>query len=472
MTRTAGAASRRIPRREPLLTRDARPFTVAGTASVALLLAGTRWASYIGVNPVFLTDVLLLLAVYLIVTRAIRRPDQVVLRPGRPGSPLPLLAVLAFVLLRLVMGGDLSLVALRDAFPYLYTAAGLLAFYAVRRTGEDSKRNTFRVFVAALIFHAVWFVAQEAVPSLPYLLPTLNATQGVHLFTPRPDVDTTLVGVLGALILWRMLHGGRHPVLLAIAYAGTFAAVAASFTRAGLLGAVVASAYVVLATLLERGRSPHRKLLIVAVVPIVLISGVVAVSFTGVGAKLIATVAPSAISGNAVADGAEGTTRARSNAWDRLVQWTFADQQRTVIGVGYGPDFLAESGASVLLVGDAINDDVRPRSPHDYWLGTMARMGLIGLALVIAAVVQFLVRTWRIRRSATLDPATLLLILVPLSLIVPASLGVVLESPFAAVPFWWCLGAVLGTAIPAGAISGRANRARLSGSAARSAARR
>jgi hypothetical protein len=425
---------------------------------VGLLLAGTRWASYIGVNPVYITDVLLVLAVYLIGMRAIRRPDQVYLRTGHGGSPLPLLATLAFVLLRLVMGADYSLVALRDAFPYLYTAAGLLALYAIRRTGEAGRRNTFRLFVAALVFHALWFVAQQALPSLPYRLPTLNATQGVHLFTPRPDVDTTLMGVLGALMLWRMLHGARHPVILGLAYAGTFASVAASFTRAGLLGAVVASAYVVLATLSEPGRSPHRKLLIVAVVPLVLISGVVAVSFTGVGAKLIATVAPSAITGNAVASGAEGTTRARSNAWDRLLQWTFSDQQRTTIGVGYGPDFLAQSGASVLLVGAALGDDVRPRSPHDYWLGTLARMGLIGLALVLTAVAQFLIRIWRLRSSATLDPATLLMILVPLALIVPASLGVVLESPFAAVPFWWCVGAVLGTPIAARAGSGRPGR--------------
>ena len=44
---------------------DARAVqAVSGTFAVCLLLAGTKWASYLGSAPLFLTDTLLALAVF------------------------------------------------------------------------------------------------------------------------------------------------------------------------------------------------------------------------------------------------------------------------------------------------------------------------------------------------------------------------------------------------------------------------
>lgn len=442
--------------RRRLVDATARPRLVAGALAVTLLLFGTRWAGYLGVQPIYLTDVLVSCAFVGFVLRALNRPADLAVRRPAGGTPLFLAAAFGFVLVRFLLGADHSIVAIRDALPYFYIALGLLAMFALRRASEATRANTYRLFVVALSLHAVWFTAQEVFPAFPYSLPTLNAVQNVHFFAPRPDVDTAFVGVLAALVLWRLLHGGRRRVLLSLVYIACIASVAASFTRAGLLGTIVASAYVLLATLSERDRDIRAKGVLVAAIPLILVTAIIAVSFTAVGTKLVATVDPDAVSGNQVASGAEGTTRARANAWNRLIEWTTSDSGRASVGVGFGPDFLADSGAASLLVGDALDQDVRPRSPHNYWLGTFARLGGIGLGLVVLAVLAFLVRAWRQRRAVGGDPFTLLVILVPLSLLLPASLGVVLESPFGAVPFWWCLGAAVGWPIARGIPAGPA----------------
>ncbi len=422
-------------RREPLL--------IAGTLAIAVFLAGTRWAGYIGIAPIYLPDVLLVCGVAALVVRSLRHPAQFLPRTGRFPSALPLLVVLAYVVVRWGAGGDFSITAIRDVVPYLYIAAALLCRYAVRRANDAARRRTLRVLVGVLVFHAAWYGLQMLDPTLPLSLPSINAVQGVNLFTPRPDVDTSLIGVLAALILWRVLREKQYRWLLIVTYALCWAEIGLSFTRAGVLGGAVATAYVVVVTLFERRRNVLGRALIAALVPLVLVVGLAAVAGTPVGVKFIATVDPAAAPQSTAAQGAIGTTRARENAWNRLIDWTFEDGTRTAVGVGFGPDFLSQSGAAVLLVGDNEDAETRPRSPHDYWLGSMARLGLIGLGLLVVAVGQFLLTAWRVRRGVAGDPFALLLFLIPLSLLLPASLGVVLESPYGAMPFWWALGGAM-----------------------------
>jgi hypothetical protein len=46
------------------------------------------------------------------------------------------------------------------------------------------------------------------------------------------------------------------------------------------------------------------------------------------------------------------------------------------------------------------------------------------------------------------DRLRFMLYAVPLSLVIPATLGVVPESPFGAIPFWWCLGVATVMTVP------------------------
>lgn len=422
---------------------------MAGAAAVALLLFGTRWGSYLGFGgSIYFTDVLIAIAVVIAVLRSASERSRGFRPTSGHGWTGLLIALLAYVVVRLISGGDFSFTAIRDAAPYIYSAVGLLSFYSIRRLSREAARNTVRVFIAALTLHALWYAAQLLIPALPAALPFVAAEQGLHVFTARPDVDSTYIGVLAAMILWRVLRRPGYRILLLLCFVACWGMIAASFTRAGLLGALLATSFVVLLAISDPKRSWLRRSQLAAVVVIGIVGGLALVGTSEVGTKFIATVDPSATGTSAVGEGAAGTAKARSNAWTRLVEWNFEDQQRAVVGVGFGPDFLVDSGASLLLVSNDVGGDTVPRSPHDYWLGSMARLGVIGLGLLVLVVGQFLVRVWKLRRRAREEPLQMLVLLIGLSLLIPASLGVVLESPFAAVPFWWAVGAALGSAAP------------------------
>src|SRR5690606_14310600 len=81
------------------------------------------------------------------------------------------------------------------------------------------------------------------------------------------------------------------------------------------------------------------------------------------------------------ASNADNTARARLKSWDRLISWVESDPGRAVAGVGFGPHYYLESGALGLL---STHQREEIRSPHNYWLNSWARLGLVGLTLVIA----------------------------------------------------------------------------------------
>lgn len=112
---------------------------------------------------------------------------------------------------------------------------------------------------------------------------------------------------------------------------------------------------------------------------------------------------------------------------------------RDVVGVGFGPNFLVDSKADVTLFGGGI--DV-VRSPHNYLVGTWARLGLIGLAIALALTLIGWRLAYRVvsRGQARLSDADVLAILLVVTVPLVAFVGVVLESPFGAIPYFWALG--------------------------------
>lgn len=415
---------------------------VSGTMAVAMLLFGTRWVSYLGAPPIFLTDVLIGLAVWQYFANA--DPHLEVAGPPKPASGWPTLAVLVAVwaAFRFLIGVQYDLVAVRDLVPYLYAGLALLAWAGVRRASDAARERTKQLLLLALIGHGVWVLVVTLAPNLPLTLPVVAPEQELHVLGLRGDVDTALVGVLAALLLARLFRGRKGQLLTLAGFTAAWVIVLWTGSRAGLIGAFLANAYVMLATLSERGASRNRSLGIVGMLPLLLVFVVLILPTTFGGTRLLATVGLQDKT-SVAAETAVGTTRAREAAWRAMVDWTDETVPRMLWGAGMGTSIMVESGAGMALVNSAEDGPTRPRSPHNYWIGTFARLGLLGALLAAFAAMGHLRRSWRVRGQVVGDELMLAVVLVPLGLIAPATLGVVLESPFGAVPFWWCLGATL-----------------------------
>jgi O-antigen ligase len=135
--------------------------------------------------------------------------------------------------------------------------------------------------------------------------------------------------------------------------------------------------------------------------------------------------------------GATGTARARRLAWQAIEIYLENNNTRNWTGVGFGPDFLHDSGGDILLLGGSTED---VRQPHDYVINTWARLGLIGLIMIIGIALFGIRIIAKIGRSPQLIGLDIVAIAVAVGLPISACYGVVLESPFGALPVWWALG--------------------------------
>ena len=420
--------------------RSAPTKALTCTAAVALMVAATRWGSYIGLSPLFLTDLLILGS---LVDRLMGK----VIYPGRPPprvgySPTTstiVLAFLAYTVLRMLLSGSwtMTVIWLRDGAPYLYAALALISGDAVARATPDALQKTMKWLWAALICHLSWVCVVGPLTATSALAQSRPFLAG-GVFYGKPDIDSALLGVLAGLLLRRLFMGQRKGWaivgLLAVAYG------ASNFTnRAGFISLVLTCAASLGFSYAATGRSSLRRLALVAVVPTAALIAATLLPSTTVGARLIATVQPGD-SSSAAAQNAAGTAEARRLTWSGVTNWTMSDQSRTLFGAGMGVDFLAESGTLKYLEG---TDYKGVRSPHDYFIGTFARLGLIGLGLMVGIIASLMLRLVRFRRRIAEDELLTFAALVIIAFIPVASLGVVLEAPFGAVPFWWAAGLIL-----------------------------
>jgi O-antigen ligase len=416
-----------------------------GPYAIALyLLATTRWGSGLSLvgGPPYLSDLVL---VVLLIDRALAAATH---RAVSTGVDLWVgtfaTSLLAWSLI-LVAFGSISQNALRDAAPYLY----VVTVFLVRPSPDSSERAVSRALMAALIFHAAWVTLAQLVPSLEASTPVVAA--GTHLLSLRPDIDSLVCGLLASFGLHRALAGRSPTYNLALAAWGAVL-VFALYDRAGLLAFIVQIVVVILL-------SPARKRLVgnydrrivtailVIVIPIFLFEAVQSKPVQ----RLLLTVPSN--SSSAEVQGSSGTANARINAWKALVRYLEEDPARDVRGVGFGPDFLQESGANVLLLGTAAAEQENVRAPHNYLLNTWARLGLVGLVVILV----LLFTGWRLaclvaKRSHQIRDDDVLAMLLVASIPVVAAVGVVMESPFGAIPYFWALGHLSARACQVGAV--------------------
>lgn len=399
------------------------------TALALWLLATGRWGSYVGNADIglFVTEIALGVAVLLLLAQTARGSVKLG-RLRRPPLTIVLVAVLlAWAVIRLIASDELSRDTLRDFAPYGYAVVALLVLVSPLGRWERSSRFVF----GALAAHAIWVGISDNAPQLLDGLPILG---GAPIFAVRPDFDATVCGMGVALCAYwlRARRAGRWGgVVIALLGVAQVALVLSLPSRAGLLAALVTVAVVLWAGR-NRTRRPTRRQLamrvgvVLTVVPLALL----ALAQTSPGARFV-----DAVQGEGTA---AGTTNARQLVYETTADYILAEPTRIIFGVGFGPDFMHESGADDYYEGDLYSG---VRSPHNYPLGTAARLGVLGLLLVLALTVAAVVTSWRVLRTPGEHTALDVLAAgATVGLPIAAALGVILESPFGAVPYFWAIG--------------------------------
>lgn len=413
-----------------------RARLLAGTCVTAMLLAGSKGASYLGRDPVFLTDFLLIGGLLHFVVTKFKHPDDRTINLRVRHIHPVLIGLFLWSVIRFGMSLQLNTDAIRDFAPYGYAAAGLLSAAALRRSSPEQRQRTAQVLEWALYFHAAWVVFGAIIYPHFYLnLPHIGPGRAEHFFQPRPDIDNATTGIAAGLLVLRALNG-RQPKISLIGFALCWISIVSLESRAGQLGAALATGLALSIGLLGRRVRIRRKFVVGVILPLVIGALVFTVPHTHAYSRLLGTFGIG--SGDA---GAAGTTSARRNSWHRLYEWDTEQAPRSIVGVGFGPDFMTESGALLLLTGSEQGD--QPRSPHNYWIGTYSRLGIPGVLLFTVFVLVLAGATIRCRRFIATDPLLAVATLAPTAILIPASFGVVLESPFGAIPFFWAAGVLM-----------------------------
>lgn len=420
------------------LVRDRGRRLLAGTLPVLLILTFSRWGSTIGLGSLYLTDVLILLAVvHSTLTYRSRTGPASAARIRLSSLPLVFVLFLVYVVARVLFayGSGPIVDWLRDAAPYLYGGLAVMSATSYSRADAATKQRTARYLTAGLIVHLCWSSLEQ--------LTTLHETAvmvpfvGAPIFSPRPDIEAALNSVLAALCL-RAIIVHRYRFISVLGLALACVVILAQGTRAGTISLIACLAISFTLTYAGLGRLDGRRVVMTLAAPAVLIVAVIVLPLTPPGQRLVATIFPDQAISDAQQN-AEGTAHARQLVWSGVINWTSSSTPRLFAGSGFGNDFLSASGTLQYLEG---TDYTGVRSPHDYWIGSFARLGAFGLALLLASVVAGLVVVVVARSAIAREPTAFICAVLLVAIVPVASLGVVLEAPFGAVPFFWALGVV------------------------------
>jgi hypothetical protein len=414
----------------------ARVLIVPVTILLALyMITFSRWGSYVALPrlPVYVGDIGLALALAQVAYLVRRRPG-VLTTLGQ--APIVLHLTLALVLVavvRFLLNPSISLDALRDLAPYMYAVVSLLAFLV-----PVQNERAWRVPIYTLLaIHTAWTTLVPRIPGYPWQLPVLGTD--AQVLVARPDIDACVLGATAALVVADLLATRRRKRssvgLVAFAILNLFG-VTALATRAGLLATLAMLAAVAIAAAKIRSSNDdrrrwrpksNRRQALGILLGLVVLGAMVL--WTPTGSRLVETFGSASSQAN-------GTIEVRKVVWDRVGDYVFRSPERTAVGVGFGRNFIDESGSRGALEGDTY---VNVRSPHNYVVGTLARLGVVGAGLVACIIglgLWLAVRSLRTGRG----PVTTLAALLCVGLPVTALLGVVLESPFGAMPYFWALG--------------------------------
>lgn len=394
------------------------------------MLMTTRWGSYILPGPPYAGDLVLVVLI----------AERVAALAGRgrllaPNDPWAALAAGGLLLLGGVslLFGEHSLSAARDAAPFAYA---ILVFLTAPLVGEQARRAT-RLLSAALYVHLAWVTLALTVPDLLPGGPS-PGNDAVALFSLRSDMDGLVNGVAAAIGLYRVLCDRGGTVL----FTWGLTLVVAMHSRSALVATAAllacAALYVRSQRRRERTAGPTSGSGLRPVIALAALAAVLATTFTVAAPTSLDRLTGTFGTPGNLEEGARaaGTTQARLRTWITLEQWIVEDRWRASLGAGFGGNVMTASGAGQALV-RTYEPDLR--APHNYLLTAWARLGLAGLALVLALFVAGARLAWLVARGPMTEVdvlAGLLAIGIPIA----AAVGVIMESPFGAIPYYWAIG--------------------------------
>jgi hypothetical protein len=467
---------------------------LAGLSAVALFLVAQRWGSYLGFPQwnVFIADLLLLAAAVGYVRRERLAGLYQALR-GRtmlPWAAASTIMLFAVGVVRLVVGSDHSPVALRDAAPFIYVAVAFLAAGTASMASQRERDFARHLVVTALVVHLLWVVLALSLPNQLGSLPSVNPDAPVRFLQLRFDVDGAFLSVLAAWGLSKVWRQKTYVWFWLPVSVVSVLAMSQLISRVGPLALVFCSFLAVLAV---RGAQVRltRRLLRVSVLMALVIGGLTvlpsspafirwvdwvasdhgvsttrtmegpAEASTGVGSgrNVLSTSAMAADARVFMSDSEsswrgstgpqmlrstpEGTARARWKTWRLVWSESVASPGRIVFGVGFGANIVADAGATAVI---GASPESNVRSPHNFLLTVFARTGVIGVLALVLFLFMLVKSSMRVFRNN--DQLSLLGLLLIVALLIGSLFGVIMESPFGAVPVYWAAGIIMASATP------------------------
>lgn len=408
---------------------------VPGVLLLVLVLwfvATGRWGSYLGFPDasVYVADVVL--AVVVVLTAAQRRVRAVLSTSAQwpVGLWWMLAALLTWSVVRLLAGGRFGQDALRDFAPFAYIAVAFLAFSLRPRVSTGVARAAVLLAIAA---HTAWLTWSNYDTSVAPGLPVWGP---VHIFEIRTDFDAAMCGVSVAVLVAMLGRGTRWILPLLLGLAGWNAYLVLHIdNRAGLLGGGAAVAVLLVGVL-------RRVFVHQLTRPWQRITGAVLLAGLAVGLAVPVLASPAVQKlgdtfGGPPSSVGQGTAQARRQVWTKVEDYLGDKRSRSLLGVGFGPNYLATTGAEAILEGTTYSN---VRAPHNFAINTWARLG------AVAAILQLLLvayAAWLAVRAVWvggLSPLGQLAVALAVALPIAAFVGVILESPFGAVPYYWAVG--------------------------------
>lgn len=323
--------------------------------------------------------------------------------------------------------------ALRD-YAMVYYAAFFFIAQRIARA-EGARRFLVGATLVASILVLPGMLLTEAFPIFFYTQLTVH---GVPLIYYKGDLGGMFVGV-GSLLLFFVAPARQRYWAWPVS-AVLFLFVAAGGNRAAMLGLVCSALILLFARRWQFAALQGATLAVALAVTVTL-----AVVFNntwaenklhGVTDRLYSLVD---LRGTANYESEDSSNKGDNNRY-RLLWWknVLVDtwEGNPVFGLGFGHD-LAKSFAQEY--NPEGSEEFGVRSPHSIFLSVFGRLGLVGLSVWVAFCVVLGRETWRALHQET-DGVQWALWCSLWVILIGSSLGVVLEGPMGAVPFWTLLG--------------------------------
>jgi len=369
-----------------------------------------RWGSYLGLPAynLFLIDILFFSGTLFGFLGFGRRFK---------GSAFFTISILVFMLFQLIRDSEVDLILVaRDLLPFIYLLCVPACVYALRNTPDVVIIKSLRY---ASTLNLAWFLPS----SLGLLAPiSISAISPIPLFTERADQSGIAMGI--GVLAWSAFPSLRitsNPMLIGLC---VFAA-AVGRSRAGLFTCLLA----LLLHFFFKKEVYAKSKRIERFVAIVTFTVAAFLLFFGSQSRFVSdgnsSLVRSGIIGNnqESVEGGRSTTRARYMAAKTLIKWV-EENNLQFFGAGAGREIILESGAIVYLSG---NPDVR--APHNWFVGLYSRFGVLGLLFWCTLYGQVLVLGRK-----NVGQVQQMLKAIILIICFCSSLGVIMESPFGALP--------------------------------------